>query len=227
MNDSAGARGATPESIAGAHKRDFWITENQKHVPPHYRLQKAARIVNDIAEGRACDVLDIGCGPATFGSLLHQDIHYFGIDIAIHNPGPNLIETDILENPIRFGGRRFDIIVALGVFEYVGALQAQKFSEIAQLLNGSGKFLLSYTNFGHHDKHVFEAFSNVQTFDAFRRDLARCFSIDKYFPASHNWHGGQPTRPLIKAANMHLNANIPLLSPKLAVEYFFICSRRA
>ena len=102
--------------------------------------------------------------------------------------------------------------------------QARKFSEIAQLLNEHGKFILSYTNFGHHDKYVFEAFSNVQPIADFRQSLARYFTIDRCFPTSHNWHGGQPNRKLIKAANMHLNANIPFISPRLAVEYFFVCS---
>jgi 2-polyprenyl-3-methyl-5-hydroxy-6-metoxy-1,4-benzoquinol methylase len=227
MNDSANDRGATPEGAVKSYKRDFWIKENQKHIPAHYRLQKAARIVSDVAKGRESDLLDVGCGPATFGTLLPGNIHYHGIDLAIHNPAPNLIETDILENPIKFGEKQFDIIVALGVFEYVGSVQSQKFDEIAQLLNEHGKFVLSYTNFDHHDKHIFEAFSNVQSFVDFQQSLARHFTIDRYFPASHNWHGGQPTRRLVKAANMHVNANIPVLSPRLAVEYFFICSRRA
>lgn len=227
MNDSANARSAAPEATVMAFKRDFWIKENQKHVQPHYRLQKAARIINDIARGGERDLLDVGCGPATLGTLLQKNIHYYGIDLAIHNPAPNLMEADILENPIKFAERRFDIIVSLGLFEYVGTFQSQKFSEIAALLTERGKFVLSYTNFGHHDKHIFEAFSNVQPLDDFRRDLARCFTIDRYFPASHNWHGGQPTRKLVKATNMHVNMSIPLISPKLAVEYFFICSRRA
>ena len=168
-----------------------------------------------------------GRGVATFGSLLPRNIHYYGIDLAIHDPAPNLIEIDILEYPIKFGKKQFDIIVALGVFEYVGSFQAKKFGEIAQLLNERGKFLVSFTNFDHHDKHIFEAFSNVQSFRDFRQNLARHFNIDRYFPASHTWRGGQPTRKLVKAANMHVNVNIPLLSPKLAVEYFYICSRHA
>ena len=106
----------------------------------------------------------------------------------------------------------------------MGSAQSRKFSEIAQLLKERGKFILSYTNFGHHDKYVFEAFSNVQPIGDFRQSLARYFTIDRCFPASHNWHGGQPNRKLIKAANMHLNADIPFISPRLAVEYFFICS---
>ena len=30
----------------------------------------------------------------------------------------------------------------------------------------------------------------------------------------------------MKAANMHINANVPFISRALAVEYFFICSPR-
>jgi cyclopropane fatty-acyl-phospholipid synthase-like methyltransferase len=225
-NGSANVEGPALESRVDFYKRDFWIKENQKHIPAHYRLRKSAQLINAIAQGEERDLLDIGCGPATLMRLLRENIHYYGIDIAIHNPASNLIETDILENPIKFGDRRFDIIVALGVFEYVGAFQAQKFSEIAQLLTERGKFVLTYTNFNHRDKHIVEAFSNVQSFDDFRQALARHFTIDRYFPASHNWHGGQPVRKLIKTTNMHVNVNIPFVSPKLAVDYFFICSRR-
>ncbi len=224
MNDRASVAGLATGETAKFYKRDFWIKENQKHVPAHYRLQKAARILNRAAAGRECDLLDIGCGPATLMHLLQKNIHYYGIDIAVHDPAPYLIETDFLENPIGFGDQRFDIISAQGVFEYMGSAQSRKFSEIAQLLKEHGKFILSYTNFGHHDKYVFEAFSNVQPIGDFRQSLARYFTIDRCFPASHNWHGGQPNRKLIKAANMHLNANIPFISPRLAVEYFFICS---
>ena len=226
MNDSSSAAGVAPRNAAKFYKRDFWINENRKHVPAHYRLQKAARKLNAIAQGKECDLLDVGCGPATLRQLLQKNIHYYGIDIAIHEPAPYLIEADFLENPIRFGDRRFDIISAQGVFEYMGSAQSQKFSEIAGLLKDNGTFFLSYTNFDHHDKHIFEAFSNVQPFGDFRQSLARYFSIDKCFPASHNWSGGQPSRGFVKAANMHMNANIPFVSPRLAVEYFFICSPR-
>jgi SAM-dependent methyltransferase len=226
LSDSADASGVAPESIMKAHKRDFWIKENQKHAVPHYRLRKTAGILNAVAGGRDCDLLDIGCGPATLMQLLQPNIHYYGIDIAIHDPAPNLMETDILEHPIEFGDRRFDIVVAQGLFEYVETLQSRKFGEIARLLNESGKFVVTYTNFNHRDTHIFEAFSNVRPPDEFRQDLARWFAIDRCFPVSHNWHGGQPIRNLVMAGNMHLNTNIPGISPRLAVEYMFICSRR-
>jgi SAM-dependent methyltransferase len=226
LNDSANAQGIAPESAEKFYKRDFWIKENQKHVPAHYRLQKCARIVNGIAQGNECDLLDVGCGPATLGRFLDKNIHYYGIDIAIHDPAPNLIESDFVENPIGFAGRRFDIVVAQGVFEYVGAFQDQKFGEIADLLKDGGTFVLSYTNFGHQNKRIYEPFNNVQSFDELRQGLARHFVIERYFPTSHNWSGGQPVRKLLKAVNMRVNTNVPVLSPRLAVEYFFICSHR-
>ena len=225
MSSSADGGGPARESAADRYKRDFWIKENQKHVPAHYRLQKSARIINAIAGREERDLLDVGCGPATLMRLVRPNVHYYGIDIAVNDPAPNLIEADILKKPISFGNKRFDIVAALGLFEYVGSCQAQKFSEIAQLLGERGTFVLTYTNFGHRDKRIFEAFSNVQPFDDFRRSLALHFTIDRYYPTSYNWHGGQPVRALLKAANMNVKANIPLVSPRLAVEYFFICSR--
>lgn len=213
-------------SIAERYKRDFWVKENLKHVPAHYRLQKTARIVNKVAAGKECDLLDVGCGPATLMSLTQQNIHYFGIDIAIHDRAPNLIEADFLKAPIRFGDKRFDIVVAQGVFEYMADRQEQKFAEIAGLLRPGGAFVITYTNFDHRRARVFEAFSNVQPFAEFRDSLGRHFTIDRYFPTSHNPSGGQPARALLKAANMHVNINIPILSPMFAVEYFFICSPR-
>jgi SAM-dependent methyltransferase len=226
MSGSAGVGGQARESAAEIYKRDFWIKENRKHVPAHYRLRKSARIINGIAGGQPRDLLDVGCGPATLGRLLEPNIRYHGIDIAIHDPAPNLIETDILKQPIRFAGQRFDIVAALGLFEYAGARQDDKFAEIAKILTERGRFVLTYTNFGHRDKHIFEAFSNVQPAAAFRESLARSFTIEKCFPTSYNWHGGQPAKPLLQAANMNLKANIPLIGPKLAVEYFFICAPR-
>lgn len=226
MSNSAGVGGPGRVSAADRYKRDFWSSENQKHVPAHYRLQKSARIVNSIVGQEECDLLDVGCGPATLMHLLRPNIHYYGIDIAIHDPAPNLIEADILQEPVKFKEKRFDIITALGLFEYVGSCQDQKLSEIAQLLGERGRFVLTYTNFGHRDKHIFEAFSNVQSFGDFRRSLGSHFTIDTYFPTSYNWHGGQPARAPLKAANMYVKANIPVVGPRLAVEYFFICSRR-
>jgi SAM-dependent methyltransferase len=226
VSSSAGVEGPARDQVADLYKRDFWIKENQKHIPAHYRLRKSAHLINSIAAGQERDLLDIGCGPATLMRLIRPNIHYFGIDIAIHDPAQNLIEADILQQPIRFDDKTFDIVTAFGLFEYVGACQDQKLNEIAQLLSERGRFVLTYTNFGHRDMRIFEAFSNVQPFDEFRQSLAQHFTIDRYFPTAYNWHGGQPMRRLLKAANMRVQANFPLVGPRLAVEYFFVCSHR-
>jgi cyclopropane fatty-acyl-phospholipid synthase-like methyltransferase len=230
MTNPANSKGMAPEGSvseqAAHYKRDFWDQENLKFGEPWYRLNKAARIVSRLAAGRECTLLDVGCGPGTLMRLLPANISYYGIDIAIHNPAPNLREADLIESEIAFGDQRFDLITALGVFEYLGQSQSRKFAEIASILNGDGKFVVTYTNFGHRKKRIYEPFSNVQPLDSFRRDLRHHFTIDKSFPASHNWKHSQPSRELIKAANMRVSANIPFVSPLLAVDYFFICSPR-
>jgi SAM-dependent methyltransferase len=206
------------------YKRDFWAAENLKYVQPHFRMSKAARIVNGVVRGRRCDLLDVGCGPATLGSLLNKNIDYYGIDIAIHNPAPNLLQADFLSAPIQFGERQFDMIVAQGVFEYVGKFQSQKLTEIRQLLRNGGTFIVSYVNFDHLHRFVYEPYSNVQSFDEFRRSLASVFRIDRCFPTSYHWHHHEPQRMFMKAIQMRINVNIPVLSRLFAVEYFFICS---
>ena len=209
---------------ARSYKRDFWDKENLKYAEPHLRAQKVARLVNKAAQGKECDLLDIGCGPAGLRALLDEKIHYYGIDIAIQEPAPNLIQADLVENPIEFRGKQFDIVVAQGAFEYFGEVQAKKFDEIKKLLADDGTFIVSYWNFGHRNARMYEAFSNIQPLNDFRESLGSYFKINSSFPASHNWKQNMSDRKLLKAINSHINANIPFVSPRLAVEYFFICS---
>jgi SAM-dependent methyltransferase len=208
------------------YKKDFWSQENLKFSRPWYRLEKCVRIIDRIAGGRECTLLDVGCGPATLQRFLPPNVEYYGIDIAIHEPAPNLLEVDVLDAPIRFGDRQFDLVIAQGVFEYFGDFQSQKLAEIAQLLTGDGKFLVTYTNFSHRKKYIYPAISNVQPWHQFRDDLAKYFDIDRFFPTSYNWKPGHPNRAVLKKVNMMVEANIPVLSPALAVEYTFICSRQ-
>jgi SAM-dependent methyltransferase len=212
------------QTIDKYYKRDFWIKENLNYAQPHFRLEKSARIVNRIARGRELDLLDVGCGPATLMHLLHKNIHYHGIDLAIHDPAPNIIQIDFLDTPIKFRDKRFDIVLAQGVFEYIGSHQSEKFSEIKQLLKPNGKFILSYVNFGHRRRDIYKVYNNVQSFADFRKSLERTFRIDRFFPTSHHWRHEEPTRPFLKKIHMHINMNIPLVSPLFAIEYFFICS---
>jgi SAM-dependent methyltransferase len=228
MNNPAGGKGIAPgegvDNGAQYRKKDFWSGQSTQYLQPHYRLEKSARLINRLAQGKETTLLDVGCGPATLMRLLAPNVHYYGIDIAIPDPTPNLIEADLLETPIRFGDKRFDVVLAQGFFEYVGDFQSQKFAEIAQLLNGNGTFIVSYTNFGHRDRGTYWLYNNVQSVDDFRGSLTRYFKIHKFFPTSHNWKRTEPTRNLIKAVNMPINVKIPFISPMLAPQYFFICS---
>jgi SAM-dependent methyltransferase len=228
MNDPAGDKGAAPDGSApnALYKKDFWSQENLKYSRPHYRMEKIARLINKLAQGQERTLLDVGCGPATLASLLKPNIQYHGIDIAIQEPAPNLLEADFLEAPIRFDGKRFDLVVAQGVFEYVGSFQAQKFAEIAQLLNKGGLFVASYVNFDHRQRDIYWPYSNIQAFKDFRRSLAEHFKIVRYMPTSYNWNHWEPGRPILRTMNMHINVNVPVIGPILAVEYFVICTGR-
>ena len=208
------------------YKRDFWGQENLKYAKVHFRLEKVARIINRLSVGRDVDLLDVGCGPALLMHFLHENVHYHGIDMAIHNPAPYLLESDFLETPINFHDRRFDIVLAQGVFEYIGAYQGQKFSEIAKLLKEDGTFIASYVNFDHRSRVIYAPYNNVQSFEEFRRNLGQFFRIDRVIPTSHRWHHQEPTRFWMKAVNMYVNVKIPFVSSRFAVQYLFVCSPR-
>ena len=206
------------------YKRDFWAAENLKYQQPHFRLAKAARLTNKIANGRECDLLDVGCGPAALMPLLTPNIHYYGIDIAIQQPAPNLIEADFVEDPIGFHGKRFDIIVAQGIFEYIGTAQQQKLSEIRELLKEGGTFVVTYVNFDHRNRDIYWPYNNVQPFSVFYRCLRQFFLVDRYFPTSHRWSHNEPRDRVMWALQKYITLNIPIISRLFGVEYFFICS---
>jgi len=206
------------------YKRDFWATENLNYSAPRFRSRKVSRVLRRLARGQERDVLDVGCGPGALGMILPPNIHYYGIDISIPKPAQNFLELDILENPIGFNNMRFDMIVAQGMFEYVGAQQSEKLAEIAALLKSDGKFVVTYQNFDHWRREIYYPYSNVQRPADFRADLKRFFTIDRYFPSSHNWRHSIPQRALLEGAQAYLNVNIPFISPRLAVDYLYICS---
>jgi SAM-dependent methyltransferase len=215
------------KSEGTVYKRDFWVDENPKYTQPHHRMLKVARVVNRLAGGRECRLLDVGCGPATLQWLLESNIRYFGIDIAIQEQAPNLKESDILQEPISFEESCFDFVVAQGLFEYLADNQAQKFAEIADLLAPDGKFIVSYVNFDHRRPTYYWPYSSVQTPAQFRESLSERFVVEKRFPTSHNWNHSEPRRWIVRVPSMHVNRNIPLLTTWLGVEYLYICRRRA
>ncbi len=189
-------------------------------------MRKVAREVRRIARGRECDLLDVGCGPGTLARLMPPGVRYHGVDIAIPEPAPNLIEMDIIEEPLGFRGQTFDVIVAQGLFEYAGEFQAKLFAEIAGLLNDGGRFVLTYQNFGHRKREIYWPYSNVQQPGDFRRELSRFFRIERSYPGSHNWNHSQPGRTFMKVSQARLKLSIPLISPVLAVDYLYVCAAR-
>lgn len=209
------------------YKKDFWRTENLRYGGPHPRMVKVARTANSIARRRDCTLLDVGCGPATLASLLLPNIQYHGIDIAIKTPAPNLLETDLLESPIRFGHKRFDIVVAQGFFEYVGEFQSQKLAEIADILGDGGTFITSYVNFDHRRPHIYPPYSNVQAFDQFRWSVEEHFVVRSVLPTSYNWHHRDSGRRIFKAIGLHTDLNIPVVGRRLAIQYILVCGARS
>jgi SAM-dependent methyltransferase len=221
-NESPGQR--QTRGAVKYYKKDFWSAENLNYSTPHFRMRKVARTVSRLVGDRECDLLDVGCGPGTLQRLMPANVHYHGIDIAIPEPAENLLEVDILETSIGFRGMKFDLVVAQGMFEYVGEYQSQKFAEVAKVLKDDGKFVLTYQNFDHRQREIYWPYSNVQRPDDFRAELGRFFRIERSFPVSHNWNHSQPRRALMKMAQAYLDVNIPVISPILAVDYLYVCS---
>jgi predicted TPR repeat methyltransferase len=208
------------------YKKDFWGTENLRYSTPHPRMVKVARIANSLAAGAECSLLDVGCGPARLASLLRPNIAYHGIDIAIKTPAPNLLEADLMESPVRFGDKRFDIIVAQGFFEYVGEDQSRKLAEIADILADGGTFITSYVNFDHRQRHLYGPYSNVQPFARFRAAVEERFAVRRVLPSSYNWRHRDSDRAIAKALGLHTDLNVPVLGRMLAVQYILVCGAR-
>ncbi|MGD0915988.1 MAG: class I SAM-dependent methyltransferase [Thermodesulfobacteriota bacterium] len=197
------------------------------YIKPHFRLEKIARLINIMSCGNTCTLLDIGCGPATLRDLLNDNVTYFGIDIALHQNHPNLIEMDFIENEIRFLNRKFDFVVAAGVFEYVGNLERTKLSEIRELLKEDGNFILTYSNIQHIKKPTYPTWNNIKTISAFKSSVESVFKIERFFPSYHGF--GYPmyvTNFLNKRFQMGISISIPLISRLFGVNYIFICSLR-
>lgn len=214
------------EVLEKYYKRDFWADENLKYAEAHFRLEKSARLLNKLANGKECDLLDVGCGPATLMNLIDQNFRYYGIDMAIHRKAPNLMEIDFTASRVGFRERMFDFVISQGLFEYIGGFQQKTFTEISQILKPGGKFVVTYVNFDHMNRELYKPYNNVQSFGEFHKHLSDVFCVDSVIPTSHHWRHREPHRRLIKDIHMHVNLRIPILSSLFAVEYFFVCSRK-
>jgi len=226
MNWQATEETMHQDGAGNYRQKDYWVVQNLEYSEPSFRLHKCSRILKHLARGRECSLLDVGCGPGALRQVLSANIKYHGIDIAIQQPTPFMREIDFAKKPISFDGRSFDFICTLGVLEYMGTLQTQKFREIKSILNPGGKFITSYINFGHFRPLVWPNYNNVQSIKSMASSLSEVFKVERYFPASHHWRQKQPGKYALRGMQMHINFNIPVLSPALAVEYFFVCSHK-
>ncbi len=205
--------------------REYWVQESRRFAQPHYRLLKCANIINTLARGKSCDMLDVGCGPATLSKFLNKNINYYGIDLFIPEPAPNLIQKDLEEHEIRFKNKIFDLICAFGFFEFMDNLQHRKLDEISQILKPSGKFITSFLNFGHRHPLLSPVYNNRISIDQFLTDLESFFRVDRIYPTSYNWIGSEPNRAWIKRIQMPLKLNVPILNDLFGVQFIFICSK--
>lgn len=202
--------------------RGYWIEENLRYKHVYFRTVKIAHIINRLSRGKQCDLLDIGCGPETLSTLLEPNINYFGIDIAIHSPKQNLIELDIVHNPIEFREKSFDFVVAAGLFEYLGDQYEKKYSEIQRLLKPGGKFIVTYMNMKHCTKPYFPTWNYITSIERFKADLRKYFHVYHSFPSYYSNQPGDLTGSMIRKLQLHLNVNIPLLADKYGVNYIYI-----
>ena len=206
--------------------KNFWLSEaGFYYTKPYLRLEKCARLVNRLARNSELELLDVGCGPATLAKFLNPNIHYYGIDIAIHTPGDNFQEVDITHQPIGFKDKKFDLVVATGLFEYMGAFQPQKLFEIQQILKKTGKFIVSFTNFNHINALTeYLPYNNTMSIADFQKDVARYFQIERMAPIFYNLKGTEPRRKWSYQIQKYVTFNLPVISAWFAVSYFFVCS---
>jgi SAM-dependent methyltransferase len=200
----------------GSYNRDFWEKENLRYAEPHFRLRKVARVLRGLAGRREVDLLDVGCGPGTLGTLLPATVHYHGLDIAIQRPAANLVESDITREPVRFKGTRFDLVVA----------QSRVLGDIAGLLKDGGRLVCTYQNFAHRRPSVYAPYSYVRPPGDFHRELDRHFLVDRAFPTAYNWGHSHPRRTLVRWPQERLAVNVPVIGQRLAVDYCYVCSPR-
>jgi len=91
-------------------------------------------------------------------------------------------------------------------------------------LKAGGRFIVSYVNFDHRNRNIYWPYNNIQPVRKFRRSLERHFHVQRVVPTSHRWFHDEPKARWMKAIQIHINVNVPLVSRLFAVENFFVCS---
>jgi SAM-dependent methyltransferase len=146
---TAQARAGRPDTAAA---REYWETKSVRYDCLHDRLRL---MLGEIAKRRPATVFDVGCATGEVARGVHEllpSADYFGCDIshaAVAKIGrPNVLQCDLNAQPVPFGGRAFECIVASGIVEYV-ADQPAFLRQLADRLAPGGMLLVSYINIDH------------------------------------------------------------------------------
>ena len=148
---------APPTSDGVAAERDpgeirgHWNVRSFDFGGAHPRLILIATMILGLPE--IMTMLDVGCGPAPLRDIVPRHIEYFGIDIAtsviaaMRDPA-HFEAVDLDERQEAFGGRRFDLVVCSGVFEYINRRQAF-IDFLKRKVRPGGWLIMSFTNHQH------------------------------------------------------------------------------
>lgn len=140
----ASATPLTAEAIT-----EHWNDRARAFGTPHLRLRTITSLVASLPGGPG-SLLDIGCGPATLGSMLPSGTDYFGGDIAsdvmpMGNSPDHFAVADLNAGEEPFPTRRFDVVVVSGMFEYIRDPSAFV-KLLARKVRPEGHLILTYMN---------------------------------------------------------------------------------
>ena len=80
-------------SSASVLEKDLRSQENLRYSRPYHRMRKVARVVNRLPGGKACRLVDVGCGLARVRMLLDPSFTSHGIDMAMRQPALGLVRS--------------------------------------------------------------------------------------------------------------------------------------
>jgi SAM-dependent methyltransferase len=137
------------------HDPRGYLASWEGDMPDAAFYHERRRLVVAFLEGVDGRLLDAGCGPGVMADvLLSRGFEYDGIDRSeamiatareryLDDPRPRFQVADIQDLP--FDADSFDVVLALGVLEYISNLE-QAMDEIVRVLRPHGVFVFSMLN---------------------------------------------------------------------------------
>ena len=126
---------------------------NPKSLYDYEKLRRMDIVFKYICKDKACDILDLGCGPGFVSSLLSEKLpnsKITGIDFSknmidsanlVKRHNTQFFECDAEDTP--FDDNEFDVIYALGVFEKFQNLE-NVVQESYRILKPGGRLYFTY-----------------------------------------------------------------------------------